>query len=126
MSAQTLVFVYGTLKRGCSNHHYLKGQKFIGEARTTPGFRLYGLTGYPGMVPKADDRDGVTGEIWSVDAEALVHLDGLEGIDEGIYRRELIPLLPPYAAKKIQGYIYARTIAGRPDLGSTWVETKVS
>ena len=122
MSASTLIFVYGTLKRGCSNHHYLAGQKFIGEARTVPGFCLYGLTGYPGMVPKADDRDGVTGEVWSVGAEALTHMDGLEGIDEGMYRREIIPLLAPYAAKKVQGYIYARPIAGRPDLGATWRE----
>lgn len=122
MSPDKLIFVYGTLKRGCSNHHYLAGQKFLGEARTVPGFRLYGLTGYPGMVAKSDDRDGVTGEVWSVDAPALRHLDGLEGIDEGLYRRAVIPLLVPFADKKIEGYLYARPIARRPDLGSTWTE----
>lgn len=122
MSSDHLIFVYGTLKRGCSNHHYLAGQKFIGEARTAPGFRLYGLTGYPGMVAKPDDRDGVTGEVWSVTAAALKHLDGLEGTDEGMYRRAVIPLLAPFADKKIEGYLYACPIAGRPDLGSTWTE----
>ena len=34
MSPEKLIFVYGTLKRACANHHFLSGQKFIGEART--------------------------------------------------------------------------------------------
>jgi gamma-glutamylaminecyclotransferase len=122
MSTEKLIFVYGTLKRGCSNHHYLAGQKFLGEARTVPGFRLFGLSGHPGMVPHPADGDGVTGEVWSVTPEALRHLDGLEGIDEGIYRRERIPLLYPFADHAIEGYLYSRPIAGRPDLGSTWIE----
>ena len=34
---KTLLFVYGTLKRGCRNHANLVGQRFVGEARTVPG-----------------------------------------------------------------------------------------
>ena len=30
----TTVFVYGTLKRGGSNHAFLQGQQFLGEGRT--------------------------------------------------------------------------------------------
>ena len=41
--AMSLVFVYGTLKRGYSNHHFLAGQAFQGEARTAPGFALFSL-----------------------------------------------------------------------------------
>jgi len=82
-----LIFVYGTLKRGCRNHHFLAGQKFVGEARTAPGFRLYDLGGHPGMVAQSDDTEGVTGEIWEVDASALGRLDALEGLAEGMYRR---------------------------------------
>jgi gamma-glutamylcyclotransferase (GGCT)/AIG2-like uncharacterized protein YtfP len=122
MSAATLVFVYGTLKRDCSNHHFLTEQRFVGKARTTPGFRLYSLGGYPGMIPQPDDCDGVTGEVWAVDADALVRLDGLEGLSEGLYRREVIPLLAPFDDHKVHGYLYARSVAGRPDLGSTWWE----
>jgi gamma-glutamylcyclotransferase (GGCT)/AIG2-like uncharacterized protein YtfP len=55
----TLVFIYGTLKRGGGNHHLLAGQEFRGPARTAPGFTLYELTGYPGMVPEGGDRAGV-------------------------------------------------------------------
>jgi len=122
MSTQILVFVYGTLKRGCANHHFLTDQKFIGEARTVPGFRLYALEGFPGMVAQPDDREGVTGEVWSVDADALVRLDGLEGLAEGMYRREPVRLLAPFDDRSVQGYLYARSIAQRRDLGSTWRE----
>ena len=119
-----LLFVYGTLKRGCSNHHFLTGQEFVGEARTAPGFRLYDLRGHPGLIAHANDRDGVIGEIWAVDDEALVRLDGLEGLAEGIYRREIIPLLPPFADRGIEGYLYNRSVVGRKDLGGMWEEKK--
>jgi gamma-glutamylcyclotransferase (GGCT)/AIG2-like uncharacterized protein YtfP len=117
---QTLLFVYGTLKRGGSNHHFLTDQKFVGEARTVPGFRLYELGGFPGMVAKPDDLDGVTGEIWAVDDEALVRLDALEGLDEGLYRRAAVPLLPPFADQGIEGYLYNRTVKNRRELGGEW------
>jgi gamma-glutamylaminecyclotransferase len=121
MSQETLIFVYGTLKRGGSNQHYLAGQKFIGVARTTPGFRLFNLGQYPGMIPLADDRDGVSGEVWSVEIDCLEHLDLLEGIKEGLYRRELVPLLAPFADRKVEGYIYARSVEGLRDLGGEYV-----
>jgi gamma-glutamylcyclotransferase (GGCT)/AIG2-like uncharacterized protein YtfP len=121
MSHETLIFVYGTLKRGGSNQHYLAGQKFIGEAHTTPGFRLFDLGQYPGMIAKADDRDGVSGEVWAVEADCLDHLDLLEGIAEGLYRRELVPLLPPFADQKVEGYIYARSVEGLRDIGGEYV-----
>ena len=117
-----LLFVYGTLKRGCSNHHFLAGQEFVGEARTVPGFRLYELGGHPGMVAKPDDRDGVAGEIWAVDAAALLRLDGLEGLKAGIYRREVVPLLPPFAGQRIESYIYSRSVKNRRDIGGVWRE----
>jgi gamma-glutamylaminecyclotransferase len=122
MSTEKLVFVYGTLKRGCANHHFLSDQKFVGDARTAPGFRLYNLGGYPGMVAQSDDQDGVSGEVWSVDTAALVRLDGLEGLAGGVYRREVVPLLPPFADRGIEGYVYARSIAGRRDVGGVWKE----
>jgi gamma-glutamylcyclotransferase (GGCT)/AIG2-like uncharacterized protein YtfP len=121
MSNETLLFVYGTLKRGGSNQHYLAGQKFIGVARTPPGFRLFSLGEYPGMIPFADDRDGVSGEVWSVEVDCLEHLDVLEDIAGGTYRREPVPLLAPFADHKIEGYIYARSVEGRRDLGGEYV-----
>jgi gamma-glutamylaminecyclotransferase len=121
MSNETLVFVYGTLKRGGSNHRCLAGQKFVGEGRTLPGFRLFDLGEYPGMVPHVDDRAGVSGEVWAVDADCLARLDVLEGIAEGLYRREFITLLPPFADRPIETYLYARTAEGLRDLGGEFV-----
>ena len=114
------MFVYGTLKRGGSNHACLAGQAFVGDARTAPGFRLYELDGYPGMVPEAGDRDGVFGEVWEVDAVCLSHLDALEGVGEGLYLRTRVPLLPPFADQPVETYLYARSVVGRRNLGSIW------
>lgn len=117
-----LIFVYGTLKRGGLNHHFLSGQKFVGEANTVPGFRLYDLGGYPGMVTRPDDTEGITGEVWEVDADALVQLDALEGLAEGLYRRERVPLLPPFADRSVEAYLYPHAITGRREIGSVWRE----
>lgn len=116
----SLLFVYGTLKRGGSNHHYLTGQKFLGAASTTPGFRLYDLGGFPGLVEVAEDKIGVIGEIYDVDAKALEQLDILEGLAEGMYRRVPANLKPPFADRGIETYLYARSIANRPEVGAIW------
>lgn len=118
----TLLFVYGTLKRGCSNHRHLADQTFVGPARTSSGFRLHDLGGYPGIVARPDDTDGVVGEVWSVDPGALRRLDEFEGVHEGLYRREPIPLLPPFAGQSVDAYISVLPAAGRPDVGSEWTE----
>jgi gamma-glutamylaminecyclotransferase len=118
----TLVFVYGTLKRGCSNHAQMAGQTFVGEARTVPGFRLYDLGGYPAIVALPEDRAGVTGEVWSVDPTALQRLDRFEGVHEGLYRREPLPLQAPFAGQTVHAYVSALDVTGRREVGSTWIE----
>jgi gamma-glutamylcyclotransferase (GGCT)/AIG2-like uncharacterized protein YtfP len=122
MSGRQLVFVYGTLKRGGSNHDFMLGQSFRGEARTPPGFRLVDLGQYPGLLPYPDDRDGVSGEVWCVDHSALTRLDELEGVNEGLYRRECIQLQPPFADETVHTYLYAWSTTGLPHIpGGTWV-----
>jgi gamma-glutamylcyclotransferase (GGCT)/AIG2-like uncharacterized protein YtfP len=117
----TQIFVYGTLKRGCKNHRQLAGQAYIGQAHTVAGFQLYDLGNYPGMVADPTDTAGVTGEIWSVDANALARLDAFEGVAEGLYRREPIPLLAPFENELAYTYIYARAPGSRA-LGPRWSE----
>jgi gamma-glutamylaminecyclotransferase len=119
----SLLFFYGTLKRGCSTHGQLAGQTFVGEARTPPGFRLFDLGGYPGLVADANDREGVTGEVWSIDPEGLARLDRFEGTHEGLYRREPIALAPPFADRAVEVYVPARPVVtkGLREVGSTWV-----
>ena len=116
----TKVFVYGTLKRGGSNHRFLAGQQFLGEARTAPGYTLYALGDYPGMVRAANDQTGVTGEIWAIDATCLDQLDKLEGVAEGLYERVPVKLSPPFADQPVETYLYLRDLTGRPVIGSIW------
>jgi len=117
----TRLFVYGTLKRGGCNHHYMAGQQFVSEAVTQPGYRLYDLGGYPGMV-EAEGELSIEGELWDVDDECKARLDILEGIDEGEYSQEVVPLLPPHQDEVVQGYIYRWPVSGRPEVGPVWRE----
>lgn len=78
MSDQTyLVFVYGTLKKGERNHHYLKDAELVSDQCWTHG-QLYDTgKGYPAMVQHSENR--VYGELYSVTAEQLQRVDELEG-----------------------------------------------
>jgi gamma-glutamylcyclotransferase (GGCT)/AIG2-like uncharacterized protein YtfP len=114
------VFVYGTLKRGGSNHGHLAGQTFIAQARTVPEFRLYELSGYPGLIFDSAKGLSIHGEIWEVDADCLDKLDRLEGIDEGLYTRVPIRLLPPNDAVTVEAYLYLRETHGCRDLGENF------
>jgi gamma-glutamylcyclotransferase (GGCT)/AIG2-like uncharacterized protein YtfP len=75
------VFVYGTLRRGGSNHFRMQGAEFMTEA-TVRG-RLYGIDWYPGLVLD-DSGDRIIGEIYQVSAGILLELDAFEGPE---YRR---------------------------------------
>ena len=118
----TRVFVYGTLKRGCHNHHFLAGQRFLGEARTVAGYVLFVLGDYPGMVRRIGTDGHVTGEVWAVDAAGLATLDELEGVGEGLYERVPVKLAAPFADQSVETYLYLRSVEGRPTLGPVWKE----
>jgi gamma-glutamylaminecyclotransferase len=118
----TLLFVYGTLKRGCSNHHQLADQTYVAPAQTAPGYCLYDFGGYPGIVATPDNRAGVVGEVWSVDDAALERLDHFEGVHEGLYHRTTLPLMPPFAGQIVHAYISSLSPAGRRFIGSCWQE----
>jgi gamma-glutamylcyclotransferase (GGCT)/AIG2-like uncharacterized protein YtfP len=70
-----LVFVYGTLKRGHGNHHWLAEAVFLGESSLHDAV-LHDL----GPFPMAIEGDGaVQGEVYAVDDAGLARLDRLEG-----------------------------------------------
>ena len=116
----TTLFIYGTLKRGGSNHVFLARQRFLGLARTESGFTLYSLGDYPGMVRAPGDTAGVTGELWVVDDACLAELDRLEGLDEGLYERIDVLLAPNPLAGSAQTYLYLRQFDGLAPIGSEW------
>jgi gamma-glutamylcyclotransferase (GGCT)/AIG2-like uncharacterized protein YtfP len=82
-----LVFVYGTLKRGHGNHHWLAGAPFLGQA-LLPDVVLHDLGPFPMAVP---GEGVVRGEVYAVDAAGLARLDRLEGYPR-LYDRRALPL----------------------------------
>jgi len=115
------IFVYGTLKRGLSNSHYLRGQTFVSEARTQPIYRLVNCGGYPGMYP-SESGVSVLGEIWEVDEEARKQLDILEDVAVGLYELVPVELLTPTDQSEVWTYLYRWSIAGKLDAGDNWTE----
>ncbi len=75
MGFRDQVFVYGTLRRGCSNHHCMKGATLLGRHRTAPVYRMLDLGPYPAVV---EGEEPITGEVYSVTAAMLRQLDRLE------------------------------------------------
>ncbi len=78
--SREIVFVYGTLRRGGSNHFRMAGGEFVAAA--TVAGRLYRIDWYPGLVLD-DAGDEIHGEVFSVNAEQLAALDIFEGLSAG-------------------------------------------
>lgn len=78
------VFVYGTLKLGYWNNHYLgKDAVFLGE-KVVPGYKLIGGEGIPAA--RKDHGSSVHGQLFEIpnDPQLIYELDSLESA----YRRE--------------------------------------
>ena len=113
-----LVFVYGTLKRGERNHHWLEGASWQGEAELH-GVLLHDL----GPFPMAVIGEGTAiGEVYAVEERGLARLDELEGYPR-LYDRQVLSL-----SDGRQAWVYL----GRPRqvrhaplvVGSSWHPTK--
>ena len=109
MSERAVVFVYGTLMQGQSNHRVLVELDAIriGEARTAGPRTLVDLGPYPALLSADAVRDAgrsaVVGEIFQVDGSALEVLDVFEGCPE-LYARERIAL--EHAGTAIEAWTY--------------------
>ena len=110
------LFVYGTLKRGGCRHAPLADQRFLGEARTEPLYRLYDLGSYPGLV-WADDGDVVYGELYEIDQVLVLTLDRLEGAPQWF---DLAPVEIAGRAGPVWAYYYMQTPSGRQVPGGRW------
>ncbi|KAG2318285.1 hypothetical protein Bca4012_069387 [Brassica carinata] len=96
----TLVFSYGTLKRGFSNHVLMQDLIRSGDASFKGVYQTlekYPLVCGPYRVPFLLNKPGsgqrVTGELYEVSPRGLSRLDELEGTSRGHYVRQPIRLL---------------------------------
>jgi gamma-glutamylaminecyclotransferase len=101
------IFVYGTLKEGCSANHLLREAEFIGEAATHPRYHIYDIEGFPGMVVGEDSDNGVHGEVYEVEERCVVEdLDEYE-IEGSLFKREEIELND---GSKASAYLYLHDV----------------
>lgn len=121
MKTDTRLFVYGTLKRGEVRAPLLAGQRYVGEVRTAPRYRLFNTGDYPALVEAEPLRlpgRSIVGELWSVDAACLARLDLEEAVDEGLYARREIALVG--GAERAIAYVYLLPVDGMQDCGDVW------
>lgn len=71
-----LVFVYGTLRRGGSNHYMLADSNFLGKYTTEPLYTMFRLGQFPAVVARGNTA--IDGEIYRVSDEVFSLLDELE------------------------------------------------
>jgi len=105
-----LVFVYGTLKRGCSNNILLRKDTFIGEAFTLKSLCMFSYGVPVVVVPSneilADKALPILGEVYSVSKRSLQNLDALEGHPR-IYRRVIEKV--QIGNVRTKAYIYVKS-----------------
>lgn len=88
LSAPSLLFVYGTLKKGHSAHAQMKGAVFVGTATTASKYVVKDLSGGGiGIIPGGNDS--VDGELYMVPREHLKRLDAYEDQE---FRRSTVKL----------------------------------
>lgn len=88
MERKNLVFVYGTLRNGRSNHHLLKDAYCHGVGRSEASYAMYLKNGYP-YITSSENRYQIVGELYSVDDDTLLALDRFEGHPRHYKRREI-------------------------------------
>lgn len=72
---QIELFVNGTLMRGLALHANLGGASLIGEATTSPAYRLYAVgTVHPAMVRDDAARGALAGELYALPLSQLAPL----------------------------------------------------
>jgi gamma-glutamylcyclotransferase (GGCT)/AIG2-like uncharacterized protein YtfP len=115
----SLVFVYGTLKRGDCRHRFMAGSKFLGLATTASGYRLFHLGEYPAMV---EDPSGgqIEGEVFEVTDATLRLLDEVEGVADTLYVRKPILLVNRFSDMIVEAYLYEGSVRGKRELQRRW------
>lgn len=99
---ESAVFVYGTLRRGFSNHSLLQTSRFAGKGRTEEPYSLW-MAEYP-RVCRRPATGPIRGELYLVAPPVLKSLDILEDHPR-LYRRELIRIVPD-GAEPVPAWMY--------------------
>ncbi|EYU39455.1 hypothetical protein ABFS82_06G203400 [Erythranthe guttata] len=108
----SLIFVYGTLKRGFYNHKLIQttDAAFIGPHTTVESFPLVcGPHGIPYLINLPGSGTRIHGELYSVSSGlGLARLDELEGIDRGHYERLPVAVCGGERVRVVEAYFAHR------------------
>jgi gamma-glutamylaminecyclotransferase len=117
---KTILFVYGTLKRGFANHHLMAGQQFVGDAFTRPRYRVLDLGPHPGLI--VDELHGlsVRGELWAVNDTGLAALDAFEEVP-GPFIRALVEI--EGCGEEVYAYFWNRAVPEETKSGCEWPDS---
>ena len=105
------VFIYGSLKKGQSNHYVIKNKlKFICKIKSKEKYALIDLGEYPGLIkiPKYQ----IEGELYQISPDQIKMLDDFEREGE-LYERETILLSNNTSALT---YFYKINLAANPQI----------
>lgn len=84
-----IVAVYGSLRKGLSNHGCLGDSPFLDTTTTKPEFRMWSYGGFPGCTPGGER---MVVEVYRVESQATMdRLDRLEGYPN-FYNRKIVEL----------------------------------
>jgi len=81
------VFVYGTLKRGQRNQHFMHGAEFLGQHRTEKIYSMYEFEDYPAVC--LCGSQAITGEVYHISDRQFRMLDDLEWYPHFYQRPEI-------------------------------------
>ena len=100
----TLIFVYGSLRKGMGLNPVLDSSEHIGLAFTMPKYTMYDLGAFPCLTDNG--KTLIVGDLYSVDSDTLLQLDVIEGVPN-LYQRKEIEIQSYGDINNVQAYFWA-------------------
>jgi gamma-glutamylcyclotransferase (GGCT)/AIG2-like uncharacterized protein YtfP len=108
------VFVYGTLKQGQRNFHFLQDAEFVGQFSTEPIYSMFIFEDYPAVC--VDGQHTIHGEIYRVNEAQFGLLDELEWYPDFYQRIEI----PTHHGDTWMYIVEAELCEGKQQLHGMW------
>ena len=104
------LFVYGTLKRQCSNNSFFHYSQYVDEVMTQG--EMYDTGPYPVLIDnvfQATTSDTIFGELWEVAIEDFLRITRME-LTSG-YRLSMITVIHPNGMdERVYAYVFPREL----------------
>lgn len=100
------LFVYGTLKKGFENHHFLDGARFLGNVITKHKYPMVNIVkAYPYLIKQKNKGRIIKGEAYDISVNILERLNMLEGYPEHYDRDEISVIFDNQELKAITYFV---------------------